>query len=204
MIIRKAGLVFERLTRERLEEARLGRNSPQVREQLLHADEITLEQQIRWFESLDPRCSFYFMVLKGGESIGMANLTDMQLDATAGPTRTSFAIYFWDQRYRNSVEPFRAQFVVASFAYHLLRVAHGIITVKKTNLASHRFSLTFGMEPKEEDPALGVIHYDQPCERFLQLTPILNRKFRLGGDPLPLSWDDVTLEESEQWLRALG
>jgi hypothetical protein len=80
-------------------------------------------------------------------------------------------------------------------------VDEGSIIVKTGNRASHRFSLTFGMRPTGTDEAAGVIHYGLSREGFCQNTPGLNRLFRLREDPLPLRWDDVWLDEEEQWLR---
>lgn len=64
------------------------RNSPVLRSYMVHKDEITEEQQQKWFAGLDHELNFYFLVTWQGNYVGYALLKNINFENKTGEPGT--------------------------------------------------------------------------------------------------------------------
>tara|TARA_R110002049_G_scaffold200299_5_gene370984 strand:+ start:8521 stop:9189 length:669 start_codon:yes stop_codon:yes gene_type:complete len=101
MIIRKYNLELREVEREDLEMIRQYRNSDIIKNKMIHRQQITREQQQKWFEEIRTVNHFYFLIYKNDSAIGLINGKNIDFI-----NRTSEGgIFMWneDRNYETSI-----------------------------------------------------------------------------------------------------
>lgn len=73
MIIRKYNLELREVEREDLELIRQYRNQDVIKSKMIHREQISREQQLKWFEEIKTIHHFYFLIYKDDSAIGLIN-----------------------------------------------------------------------------------------------------------------------------------
>ncbi len=71
MIIKKYGITLERLTEADIELVRQHRNSELIRRRMFYQNQITEEEQKKWFAKINNDLNYYFLILHKGKKIGL-------------------------------------------------------------------------------------------------------------------------------------
>ncbi len=142
------------LTEDKLELVRRWRNAECVRRFMEFRDEITPEMQREWFESVNNRHNYYFIIVCEGKEVGLSNIKD--IDYTAGSGETG--MFIADPDYLDSPVPVLASLCGLDFCFgHLgLETVYG--KTAEDNLRARRFNAAFGYEPAG-DAAYGRFGY---------------------------------------------
>ncbi|MDX2362351.1 MAG: GNAT family N-acetyltransferase [Crocinitomicaceae bacterium] len=100
MVLRKYGLELHSLTVDDLELVRKWRNDDFIQERMLLQDEISSEDQKRWFAQLD-NSTIYLLIYHEGLKIGLVNVREINWEKRTGEA----GIFIGDPNYRNSYIP---------------------------------------------------------------------------------------------------
>ena len=144
------GVTIGRLTLPEIEQLRQRRNDPELARFMIFRDEITPEQQLAWFDSIDNRDNLYGTIYWAGEFIGLTNLRD--IDPVACSAEGGMMI--WAAEHQNSLVPFRAALVGTDLAFW----EYGFEAITVHVLASNARALRFNR-------ALGYVFEPTPDER---------------------------------------
>jgi len=129
MIIRKYGIVLERLKPEHLELVREKRNSEAIRRHMFHQKIITAEEQKTWYRSILNNKSYYFLIHYEGQPIGVVNGKDIDYE-----TRTSEGgIFIWEESYLNSFVPVLVSVIMADLTFITLDFKYTEAEVRSDN-----------------------------------------------------------------------
>lgn len=88
MKLHTAHFTFETVNNSNLQVLLQFRNSPVLRNYMVHKDEITLEQQQKWFAGLDHELNFYFLVKWQGNYVGYTLLKNINFEKKTGEPGT--------------------------------------------------------------------------------------------------------------------
>jgi len=141
------GVTLGRLNLGEIEFLRTRRNDPALSQFLIFREEISAEQQLAWFNSIDNRSNLYGTIYWQGKFIGLTNLRDIDAEACSAEG----GMMIWDEEYQNSIVPFRAALVGTDLAFW----EYGFQLMKVRVLAGNRRAIRF-------NKALGYVFGDTP------------------------------------------
>lgn len=101
MIIRKYGLELREVEREDLELIRQYRNTDIIKNKMIHRQQITREQQLKWFEEIRGVNHFYFLIYKDDSAIGLIN--GKNIDFTNRTSEGGIFVWNEDRNYETSI-----------------------------------------------------------------------------------------------------
>lgn len=147
MIIEKYGIRLVRLTEKDIELVRSKRNSEKIRRTMVFQGEISKEEQLKWFRSVDTVNNIYLLVEYKGEKIGLINgkNTDFEKRISEG------GIFFWEERHLQSIVPALCTIIMHDYNFLVCEFEKTIIKVLKTNRQAIIFNKTFGYRLAEND-----------------------------------------------------
>ena len=141
MIISKYGINLKQIATSDLEMIRSWRNSDYVKKYMVFQDHITSEMQQNWFHSIDNVNNYYFLIIQDHETIGLANIKDINYDLKTGES----GIFMKSEEYTNSDSGVKATLALLDFAFIKLNLARLYQTITKTNKAAQNFNKHLGV-----------------------------------------------------------
>jgi RimJ/RimL family protein N-acetyltransferase len=180
------GVTIGRLKLHELEFLRERRNDPELARFMIFRDEITPEQQLAWFHSVDNRKNLYGTVYWQGRFIGMTNLKDIdEVNCSA-----EGGMLIWDPECQNSIVPFRAALVGTDLAFWGYWFQSMTARVLATNTRALRFNRALGyrFEPPDENGVMfGRVTNPQYWRATMNLRKVLDEQDGTinGGENLP-------------------
>ena len=140
------GVELELLTSEKIEMVRLWRNDPKISMYMEYREEITPEQQQRWFSRLNNGCdNFYWIIKYNGEDIGLINIKDVDYEKRTGES----GVFIYCDKYLNTDISYRAHLVMFDFIFNDLNLMYTYCHVLKSNLRAQRFIDFLGMRKSD-------------------------------------------------------
>lgn len=136
------GVKLRSLTGEDLEMLRGWRNSPDIRQYMEYREEITPEDQQKWFKSIDNDCNYYFIIEYEGQDIGLINLKNYDRESASGEG----GLFIYEKRMRGSDIPVRASMCFGDFIWDGLGLEKEYIHILRDNPRSIRYNAFFGFE----------------------------------------------------------
>jgi hypothetical protein len=112
------GVSLHRLESGDLEQVRGWRNSDWVRPYMRYRDLIGPEDQVRWFESLDPCCDWYFVARLEGLPFALFHVKCIDWARACGEAGG----FVGDPGFLGRPEPARATLALMDFAFLVLRL----------------------------------------------------------------------------------
>lgn len=112
------GVTLERLERRYLELVRQWRNSAWVRPYMRYRAVVAPEDQARWFDSLDPRCNWYFTAHIAEEPFALFHVKALDRDRGCGEAGG----FVGDPEFIGRPDLARATLALMDFAFLLLRL----------------------------------------------------------------------------------
>lgn len=179
LILVRFHLLLTRVTREDIEEIRQGRNLDHVRLQHLYQEHITKEEQEAWFDKVDNRWNYFFIIRTHGKKVGLVYVKDF----TEGMASSTCGVFIWDQDSLSSRVPILAILTVLDFFFGELRGQGTESIVLRRNTAAMKMNEFFGFAFEDtEDPERVRIRMD--LERYLrQRERLLKFAARVVKDP---------------------
>ena len=148
--------------------------------------DITPEQQLAWFNSVDNRTNLYGTIYWEGRFIGMTNLRAISPEHCSAEG----GMLIWDQEHQNSLVPFRAALVGTDLAFWEYGFECIYSRVLVTNKRAQRFNKALGyvFDPTPKDGVLtGVLTGNSYWRATLELRKVIDQQDGTvnGGVPLP-------------------
>lgn len=140
MIVKQYGVTYTRVQREDIELIRYWRNRDFIRNTMQFQEYITYNMQQKWFETINNKYNYYFIIEYQGRKIGLINCknTDENRVAEGG-------IFLWDKDYWNTPIPAFASLTMLQTIFEELRSGDtSIITVLKSNTRALQFNQYLG------------------------------------------------------------
>lgn len=134
------GVVLRRLRQADIEQVRQWRNDPEVSRFMERREAITAQMQQRWFDGLDSRRQFFYVIEWQGQDAGVVNLKD--LDAHAGTAEGG--IYIARPQLRNGFAGLAAMLAMYDFGFERLGLRAIRIHVLADNPRAIRFNQALG------------------------------------------------------------
>lgn len=136
------GVELELLTPKKIEMVRQWRNDPKISKYMEYREEITPEQQERWFSKLNNgRDNFYWIIKYKGEDIGLINIKDVDYDKRTGES----GVFIYCDKYLNTDISYRAHLVMFDYVFNDLNLNSTYCHILKSNLRAQRFTYFLGM-----------------------------------------------------------
>jgi len=101
MVIRKYGLEIREVEREDLELIRQYRNTESIKKRMIYKDQISREQQLKWFEEIQTMDHFYFLIYKNDSAIGLINGKNINYEE--GSSEGGIFVWNEDRNYDTSI-----------------------------------------------------------------------------------------------------
>jgi RimJ/RimL family protein N-acetyltransferase len=141
MILKKYGIQLRSLTVNDLERVREWRNDPFVRERMFYQNEITAEDQERWFSNLDAT-SQYYLIFFEEIPIGVINVKEIDWIERTGEA----GIFIGLEDYRNSFVSMLAIFCMMDAYFDAFGFTKLTAVLRADNSAAKQFNLDLGYQ----------------------------------------------------------
>jgi len=152
MTLEGYGVKLHRLTEDKLELLRRWRNDPKIQKYMGYREHITADMQKVWFQKINNKHNYYFIIEYEGKEIGCINIKDIDYEQKTGEP----GIFIWDDDYLNTDVPIRASILQGDFIWDTLRLESQHIHVLKSNTRAIQNNLYWGYKllPNQEDVEL--------------------------------------------------
>lgn len=143
MIVEQYGLRYIRVTEHDIELIRYWRNKDFIRDTMQFKEYITHEMQRQWFQKINNKYNYYFIIEADNQKIGLLNYKD-----PAPNTKSAEGgIFIWEQDYWGTPIPVLASLTMLECMYEILNLDdNSIVTVAKNNKRSLIFNKMLGYE----------------------------------------------------------
>jgi RimJ/RimL family protein N-acetyltransferase len=147
MIVEQYGLRYIRVTEHDIELIRYWRNKDFIRDTMQFKEYITHEMQRQWFQKINDKYNYYFIIEADNQKIGLLNYKD-----PAPNTKSAEGgIFIWEQDYWGTPIPVLASLTMLECMYEVLNLGdNSVITVAKNNQRALTFNKILGYEIYEE------------------------------------------------------
>jgi RimJ/RimL family protein N-acetyltransferase len=174
MIVEQYGLVYERLQEKDIELVRFWRNQPFILETMQFQEYITGEMQKEWFNRINNKYNYYFIIIADGKKIGLLSCKD-----TEPETRIAEGgIFIWDKDYWGTVVPVFASLSMLECIFEVFKSGDtSVATVNVNNKRAITFNKLLGykiIESNEKTVKLMLTKED-----YYQKTKVLMRSAHL-------------------------
>lgn len=198
MIVRQYGVTYHRLRPEHLEILRYWRNQEFIRNTMQFRDYITPAMQLRWFEKINNKFNYYFLIEHQGKKIGLINCKDTEPDSRVAEG----GIFIWEKDYWGTPIPAFASLTLLQAVFEIFKTGEAsVATVACDNKRALDFNFMLGYEIKEKTPDgnyyklyLSKEKYMSHCKKLIRAAGILHRddaEFKMEAEPADNLVDEV-------------
>jgi hypothetical protein len=147
MIVKQYGVTYYRVKEEHLELIRYWRNKPFIRNTMQFQEYITRDMQRKWFEKINNKYNYYFVIEYDDKKIGLINCKDTDEKRVA-----EGGIFLWERDYWNTPVPAYAALTMLEAVFEIFQSGDtSIVTVLKTNQHALQFNKLLGYKIYYED-----------------------------------------------------
>ncbi|GIV29855.1 MAG: hypothetical protein KatS3mg028_0921 [Bacteroidia bacterium] len=140
MIVKQYGLTYIRVREEDIELIRYWRNRDFIRHTMQFQEYITPSMQKQWFEKINNKYNYYFLMEYENKKIGLINCKDTDANRVA-----EGGIFLWEKEYWNTPIPALASLTMLEAIFEEFESGDtSIITVLKTNTHALKFNQYLG------------------------------------------------------------
>ena len=140
-VLKKYGIVLQRLIESDVELVRQWRNDPHIRKNMAYRKHINEAQQKKWFASINNAYNYYFLIIYQGEKIGVINAKNYDPQTRIGEG----GIFIWQQRYWDSPVPTLASLVLLEAVFEQLDIIDkSVIRIMSNNIRAIRYNRLLG------------------------------------------------------------
>ena len=197
MIIKKYGLELHRLTENDIELVRQKRNDINIRKKMFYQKEITAEEQLKWFDSINNMFNYYFIIHYKGKRIGLVHGKVLSYDLGVAEG----GIFIWDATYQNSHIPVIVSICMTDLTFFVLNMNKTFAKVRMDNKVAIEYNNKLGYKEISRDVESNKIELElvkKDYERAsIQLREIINKLYKEESE---LSWNDIYFTKEELQL----
>lgn len=183
MTIEQYGIKLKRITVDDIELIRNWRNHPDIRKKMLYQKTISQKAQKKWFESVNNKFNYYFLIQFENEFIGVINAKNLDRKEGYGEG----GIFIWSKKHLNSPAPVLASLCLLNFVFHLTKICNkSFIQILHTNEEAKKYNRLLGYRliPRQEKVInqwylLTKEDYEKHASKMIKGAQILT------GDSLP-------------------
>lgn len=140
MILSGFGIVLKRITRGDIEQIRRWRNQDFVRGQMFYTELISELEQDAWFETVNNRFNYYFVIYVDESPIGIIYAKQVNPITLAGEG----GIFIGEPAYLATDSPARASILLLYFCFNKLMLSTSLIRIKEGNKVALRYNELLG------------------------------------------------------------
>lgn len=204
MIVEQYGVKYTRVREEHIELIRYWRNQPFIRDTMQFREYITPEMQKAWFDKINNKYNYYFIIEVEGKKIGLINCKD-----TEPNTRIAEGgIFLWNKEYWGTPIPGFAALTMLQCVFEIFRSGDAsVVTVSKNNSRALAFNKRLGYEVNGETPdgeflklILTREMYDKTTSRLKKAAGLLSN----GNSEIKITakQSDLLADEINSYLEA--
>lgn len=179
MIAEQYGIIYKRVTLEDIEILRYWRNQHYIRSTMQYKEYITPNMQKIWFESINNKYNYYFIIEHQQKKIGLINCKDVEPNSNVAEG----GIFIWDMNYWGTSIPALASLTMLQAVFDVFQSGEAsVATVACNNKVALDFNLNLGYEIKEKTPDgnyyklfLSKERYNVHCRKLIKAAQILNK-----------------------------
>ena len=137
------GVTLKRLTKDKIELVRHWRNDPKIAKHMNFREYITPEMQVKWFDCIDNRFNYYFLIVYKGLDVGLVNVKDINYDFMEGES----GIFIFEDSFLNTDLSIRASLCKNDYFFldfNLIKMTGHVLSDNKRAI---RFNRAFGSHP---------------------------------------------------------
>jgi hypothetical protein len=147
LILEQFEVKLKRLTVNDIELVRSWRNSEFVRSRMLITNEISLDEQIKWFQSIDNALNYYFLIEFEGEDVGVINAKNYSPEIGFGEG----GIFIGEPKFESSFAAVYASLCLLNFVFYGLQtIEKSRIRIAKNNERAIQYNKLLGYKLIEE------------------------------------------------------
>lgn len=165
MRLERYSVELESLRSVHLEMVRLWRNQDYVRQNMQFQQELTREDQEKWFENLDQELNLYWIIRSHGYPIGLIHVKNIDEDLTEGEA----GIFVGEPSYLEMPQPMLAILFMMELSFLALGIKRLRAKIKSGNHRAISFNQKLGYELKPGQ-SQGFQYYYVGAEEFLNTT----------------------------------
>lgn len=198
MIVEQYGLRYIRVREEDIEVLRYWRNQEFIRNTMQFKGYITPEMQKVWFQKINNKYNYYFIIEHKNQKIGLINCKDTMPNTKIAEG----GIFIWDKTYWGTMMPAFASLTILQAVFDVFKSGDtSVITIAKNNEIALNFNKKLGYEISKDESGeeyfklyLTKEKYNTHCEKLIKAAAAFNPKcsnFILKGEPNNLQIDEI-------------
>lgn len=198
MIVQQYGVRYHRVTADDLETLRYWRNQEFIRNTMQFKDYITPSMQMKWFEKINNKFNYYFIIEHEGKKIGLINCKDAEPNSRIAEG----GIFIWEKKYWGTPIPAFASLTMLQAVFEIIKSGEAsVATVACDNKKALDFNTMLGYEIKGKTPDgnyyklfLTKEKYFSHCKKLIKAAAILHKndaEFKMEAEPAPILADEV-------------
>ena len=198
MTVQQYGVKYHRVTSQDLETLRYWRNQEFIRNTMQFKDYITPSMQQKWFEKINNKFNYYFIIEHEGKKIGLINCKDAEPDSRIAEG----GIFIWEKKYWGTPVPAFASLTMLQAVFEIFKSGEAsVATVACDNKKALDFNMMLGYEIKGKTPDgnyyklfLTKEKYFTHCKKLIKAAGILHKNdadFKMDAEPAPILADEV-------------
>lgn len=179
MIIEQFGVKLKRIQYADIELIRFWRNHPDIRKTMSYRKYISKSMQEEWFNSVNNKFNYYFLIEFNQKDIGVINCKKINLKDKYGEG----GIFIWEKELENEYIPVFASLCLLNTVFNILNIFNkSFIQVLNTNTKAISFNKGFGYvlvpgQKNDKNP-----YYVLTKEDYTERTKLLNQiAYKLTG-----------------------
>lgn len=172
MIIEQYGIRLIRLQEEDIELVRFWRNHPKIKTKMAFKKHITQKMQLQWFNSINNRFNYYFIIEHKDKKIGLINTKNINFEAKYGEG----GIFIWEENLEHEFVSVFASLCFINYHFLVLQKSNkSFIQILKTNEKAINYNQKLGyvLIPGQEN--VKNQYYILTKEDYLKKTKKLNK-----------------------------
>ena len=138
---------LEPLTEETALIVREWRNTSRVNQYMDFKDQISIEQQKKWFEQLQQSNDCYFIIRSAEELVGLIHLNRMNVQLKS----TYAGLFIGNEAYEGTGITFQASILLLDFAFNTLELLEVYAKVHRFNKPALAYNEALGFQPDGEE-----------------------------------------------------
>lgn len=206
LIIEQYGVKLVRLQKEHIELVRYWRNQSDIANYMEYRNYITPKSQIKWFESINNKHNYYFIIEFDNKKVGLINSKDYSPEHGFGEG----GIFIWDKHYISSYVAVYSTLCLLNFVFFTLQLkVKSTARILKNNSRAINYNQLIGYKlmPGQEDVDNQL--YQLTLEDYIKHGSKLNKaaaQLNEGQSVLKYtgSVSDKNIEELNQLLSQAG
>ena len=140
-VYRRYGLTLRRISKEDIEKVREWRNSPEISQFMECREYIGLEDQAKWFNSINNKENYYFIVNYESHDIGLVNLKNINFHKNEAESGSFLLEKYWGTNI-----PALAAFALFDFAFEKLKLSRSTAHILRTNERAISYTRKLGFQ----------------------------------------------------------